>query len=295
LKELFKFNLNNFKEINAAMLCLLHATQYIAVAGKHLIEQEPDDSNTNFLWSEPAKSFIGRKITKGQVARIGINALDLEIQIMNSEGKVLSYFPLHEQTKADGFNFMKNALGKMGVDVRSLSMEMHYKIQETGNINDKFIKPDKLILKELTYYRTNANRIIEYFAEKFKLASEVRIWPHHFDTGSYIPIEIGANNEVLKSIGIGFAIADSNIKQPYFYINHWADKGKLDYTNLPLLEGNGSWNTKNWTGAVLSVKNILKEPTIEGQAKMVSDFFISGINATLQLFNDNKVFAEFKL
>ena len=66
--------------------------------------------------------------------------------------------------------------------------------------------------------------------------SEVRIWPHHFDTGIYLEV----NSKL--GIGFGWAMADKMIDQPYFYFTPYGLNGhKLLTENLEDPE-HGFWH-----------------------------------------------------
>ena len=91
------------------------------------------------------------------------------------------------------------------------------------------------------------------------IPSEINIWPHHFDTGVFYPVTV-VNNETTQSIGAGFAMADTMINEPYFYLYGWTKDGKIEYKEATDLEA-GKWLTEGWQGAVLRTSefNTIKE------------------------------------
>jgi hypothetical protein len=84
-------------------------------------------------------------------------------------------------------------------------------------------KPNELELENWIRIRAQANQACFQFLGHVQKQAEVRIWPHHFDTGVYLEF----NAQV--GIGFGLAIADSMIDKPYYYL-----------VGYPL--GSKSWN-----------------------------------------------------
>jgi hypothetical protein len=112
-----------------------------------------------------------------------------------------------------------------------------------------------------------------------KKCAPLRIWPHHFDTGSFIPLGYNASGAVSKSVGIGWTIPDSMVDEPYYYVSFWTENpDESDIAkNIQPLES-GRWITSGWTGAVLSHSDIIKYDTGDDQYHMVHGFFESTIN-----------------
>ena len=76
---------------------------------------------------------------------------------------------------------------------------------------------------------------------------EIRIWPHHFDTGIYVM--------ATKQLGLGFGLAmkDAMVGAPYFYLSGYNQENPVSYKNLNPLT-HGKWETgEQWNGAVLSL------------------------------------------
>jgi hypothetical protein len=56
--------------------------------------------------------------------------------------------------------------------------------------------------------------VLQKISKAYDHAETVSIWPHHFDTGSLIPVLRNNKTEVTQSIGIGWAIPDGMIDEP---------------------------------------------------------------------------------
>ena len=52
-------------ELNDAIQQQHHAAQFIAMAGRHLIPQQPDDSNTNMQYLPELEALAGNQLSNG--------------------------------------------------------------------------------------------------------------------------------------------------------------------------------------------------------------------------------------
>ncbi|NOR74332.1 MAG: hypothetical protein GQ525_04155 [Draconibacterium sp.] len=125
--------------------------------------------------------------------------------------------------------------------------------------------------------------LVEYFSNTIP----VRIWPHHFDTGSFFTVEKNSNRKASQTIGLGWAIPDSMVNEPYFYISFWSEKEIKNSSNLANLDF-GNWMTPNWNGAILKHSEIINETSAKNQYLRVKQFYINGIEQVLQLLQKNK-------
>lgn len=281
MNHLSLLNPVDLKRINHVGLVILHAAQYPAMAGKYLVEQKPDDSNTNLKWIPDKNIFVGNLIENQYI--VGLEPVSMELMIMDKDYQAIQILSMGIHTRKEIYEWLKKNLAHLNVDVSSLQEVMHYEIPPLTGEEEWPFHADPDLLIEWSKYRTASNQEISSFANHFSTASEVRVWPHHFDTGTYIPLETDKNQEPTKSIGLGFAIADTYVAEPYYYINNWHKKGPLKYTTLPNLEGGGIWNEKDWVGAVLPLSAIISQSTVKDQHALVTSFFVSGINHTLRL------------
>ena len=113
-----------------------------------------------------------------------------------------------------------------------------------------------------------------------KSAAPLKIWPHHFDTGAVFIISEDENGDASQTIGIGFAIPDSMVDEPYYYLSFWSEKPVKGLNKLPSLDA-GKWMLPGWKGAVLKHSDIIKAGSADNQYEYVKSFYISGINILL--------------
>jgi hypothetical protein len=182
---------------------------------------------------------------------------------------------------------------ELGVNTTGILPEMHSEIPENNLAHgEAYKKPTDDILLELSKYRHNSHIIFSFLSSKFKNSEPVRIWPHHFDTGTIIPVEKDNNGDISKSLGLGLAIADIAItSEYYFYVTPWSENLKINYESLPSLTNNGKWHIQNWNGAYLTISDVLKKETEEEQVEMVNGFLISAIDACLYLLDSTGLFS----
>ncbi len=107
----------------------------------------------------------------------------------------------------------------------------------------------------------------------------MRVWPHHFDVGSVLPL--GAQQgEDAPSIGIGLSPGDEGIAEPYFYSTLWPAP---DTESLPPLPAGGRWNRDGWTGAVLTGSAITAAGDGAVQAAEAGAFLTSAVEVLRDL------------
>ena len=269
------------KEMSNVLQQLHHAAQYIALAGRHLIPRQTDDSNTNMQYDFEHKMFVGNELPKG--LHIALRSADFKLCILDRGFHCKHEISLDGKSKEQVFKELKSSLKDLGVDVSGFTNKLHYEIPlHQLDKGVSFSINDKRYLRENTFYRHNAEIVINEAAKAFDQEESVKTWPHHFDTGSNIPISRNNKGEVTQSIGIGWAIADSMVNEPYYYISFWSAKPDTNFKDLPALEA-GRWMIPEWNGAVLKHSEIIKESSPEKQQQLVNSFFTSGISILTNL------------
>ncbi len=137
------------------------------------------------------------------------------------------------------------------------------------------------MVDESIRYRHNAELVMKEFAPTFSTVEPVRIWPHHFDTGTFATLVRNKKGETSKTIGLGWAIPDSMVEEPYFYLSFSSKKSNDLSDELKELP-EGKWMTPDWNGAVLPLSEILSQSTANQQYAGVKSFFKNGIDQLLK-------------
>lgn len=234
------------------MLNQIHfAAQYPAMAGKSFLEQRADDSHTNLGFNIKTRSFETWALNGKQLKLL----FDLpNFQLKWSTGES---FALDGKTHAQVLNWLQLSSKQVGL-VNDYIFDLHYELPFDWSGSFLFELSNTPLLKKLIELRKLASTTLNAFLQVENLSSDVRVWPHHFDTGAFVVLEDGSG----KSIGLGMAIPDSIIDDHYFYINGYKGHSALEidaFKNLSF----GEWKNKGFTGAVLPASNITKEQAVQ--------------------------------
>lgn len=253
-----------------------HAAQFLALAGRYLIPQKPDDSNTNMSYKAEKQMLLGNRIHDS--IYIGLDLLTLDLYLLDDSLQLLQTISLAGKKRILVFEQLKKALSDRGIDTSQLMDKMHYEIPQHPVGKDHLFNTERQqYFRENTSGRHNGDVILKSIVSTLKNAAPVRIWPHHFDSGTIIPLACNEEGIVLKSIGLGWAIPDAMVGEPYFYLSYWAEIPVDNFDRLPaILEGH--WISSGWQGAVLRLSDILKEKDARAQYEKTSLFFNSGIS-----------------
>ncbi len=153
------------KGVHSALLHQHHAVQLIALAGKYLLPQQPDDSNTNMQYQDTGEWIIGNELPGG--FRIALSLPQLKLFIVNKSQKPYTEIALSCRTKTEVFDDLKLKLSNLGIDVSELKPTLHYEIP--GHELDgtaAFLLDSDEDIRENIYYRHNAEIILNQQASK---------------------------------------------------------------------------------------------------------------------------------
>lgn len=239
------------------MIEQLHlAAQYLATVQISFLDKKEDDSHTNLEFNYHS----GR----------------LETWPLNSNGLklVLSY-----ETFSLGWIDDENAIGEIfSLDGKNHSnvlawlelkpkehklngnyrFDLHYELPYELTDEYEFKISDKRELSKLKEQRVLINTVLEQVLKDQNLKSEIRVWPHHFDTGAYSVLP--DSNEI--AVGFGLALPDALIDDFYFYISGYKGHTAIDVSGFTSLS-QGNWISKGFVGAVLSATKISKKTALE--------------------------------
>jgi len=259
-----------------------HASQFIALVGHHLIEQKPDDSNTNMQYLSEKEMLLGNELSNG--LRMGLQLTTLELFLFDSRFNQIKNISLNRKSWKQVYEELKQTLSESNVDVSNFSDKLHYEIPAHPLVNGaNFTIEDSKYFKENALNFHNSKIILESIVADFKDTATIRVWPHHFDTGTFIPLSYNTSGELTRSIGLGMAIPDSMVDEPYYYLSFWSADSTENINDLSPLEI-GEWKTPEWKGAVLRFSEILKNNSAETQNGTVERFFKSGIDILTKYF-----------
>jgi hypothetical protein len=289
LKNWKRLEVKDPAEMQEASNTLHHAALFIAMTGKYYIPEIADDSHTNAQWYPEKNWLVGNTVqTPTGKIRIALDYPLLVLIITDNDLKPIAEITFDGKTRMEVFEWLKEKLNTQGLDVAVFKPDLHYDIPDHPVMHgDVFKMRNPLLYMELAFYRTNGNLLLEHFTDLIKPGESVRVWPHHFDDGSYLPLQFDENGTPTGSINLGMAVADSYYPEPYFFVTAWKSEG-VKYDNLPSIEKPGSWHQKDWTGQVLKASDIVAFERAKDQLAVSFNFLKQTIINAQSLIGENK-------
>jgi hypothetical protein len=270
----------NPTQLAQARIQLHYAIQPLAATASALCKMTEDSSHLALYWDENL-GFKTQVITSIQSCRIVLDPITLTLEIVgDSNGRdsrrdrVISVFALGDRTLSEAFDWIKAVIKGLG-GAAELITPISYPPDDFPD--SELAREAKFDLQiptvNLAEYYSSANQILQEIIKAEPRVSPVRIWPHHFDFATLISLPDRADGESL-TIGIGLSPGDLSYDEPYWYVTPYPYPENL--TNLPALDGNGTWHTSHWVGAVLTASQF-GEPT--SSIEQVQSFLNSAIAA----------------
>lgn len=247
-------------------------SQIIAKANRSYVPSKPDDSHTNLYYDTLAGRIVGRWINNGKdQLLLTLNLATYELEWLNSHRKPLLTIETLGKTMTQVEDEMDSRLGELDLKPQGFKDPLHFDIPEYPFANEPIEKIDNLHLDAWKQFRQLANRLSYLMLGDIQIMGEVRIWPHHFDTGTYV--EIGDK----LGLSFGLAMKDEMVEEPYFYMSGRAIHGSLKYIDLPELEG-GKWiiNGK-WNGSVMPL-SVLSNGSFSENRGVIVDYLKKSVN-----------------
>jgi hypothetical protein len=281
--------LDSPKVLNPYTLQVHHAAQLVAMVGHGLLPTEEDDSQSNMEWIDRRGALLGKDIPLAQTIRMGLLYHPFELHIFDHNLDSLDNLNLEGRTKQLAINWIKDHITALGADAEKVKPIGHFDIPHHP-LDDgaEFELPNPIYHLEMAKYRSNADLILKEIKMKFEHASEVRIWPHHFDSSLHIPVAFDETGNTTQSITIGLAVADSLLDEYYYYVNPWQPSDKVDPKSVPQLKGAGRWTKGKNKMAVLPASALLAHTTAADQYQQTLEFLESAIEASLVLLGKEK-------
>lgn len=223
--------------------------QSIAKANRSYVQALTDDSHTNLFFDGVDNRILGRWIeVNNQKVCLSLNMFNLHYEWLDpSLSCIQSVNPIGKRIEVIEAELAKN-LEEFNLDPSGFIDPLHFEIPIYSFINDPIQELNESAINEWVYYRSLANDACHWLSGHLQIPGEVRIWPHHFDTGVYVQ-----PNEKI-GFGFGLAMQDELVGAPYFYMAGYPKQMNLSYNNLTDL-GTAKWIvTDHWKGATFSLE-----------------------------------------
>ncbi len=129
---------------------------------------------------------------------------------------------------------------------KTYAYELPYTIDD--NYLFKYNGPQEL--ERLYRLRVLAQHAIEKVVKTYELSTDIRIWPHHFDTGGFASL-----SNTKFHIGFGLAIPGSLCDDHYFYLSAYSNNKMVATEGFKKLD-QGTWIDDGFKGGILSAKEV---------------------------------------
>ncbi len=227
-------------------------SQTIAKANRTFVLPKEDDSHTNLFFDPVSCRIYGRWMDTGRGRLIvALNLVNSQFEWLNDTREVQQSVSMEGKTQMQIELEINDKLPSLGLNPSGFLAEMHYEIPKYEFVNQVYSELPVVSVKEWVKWRSLANQAGHLVTGNLQAPAEVRIWPHHFDTGIY------ATPNKNTGIGFGLAMQDTLVGAPYFYCTGYDLNGNdLTYSEMPDLTF-GHWVVGgSWNGAVLSLSDL---------------------------------------
>jgi hypothetical protein len=257
-------------------LVLHHAAQLVAAVGRSLVPPRPDDGHTSLEWV--AGALVGQEVAGPRPWTAVLRPADLSLVAVGG-GVEAGRLTLTGRTRDEAFAWLLGVAEGLGVAASRLKLEESYRIPEHPIGAGAPFPPASRKFAELARWFADGNSLVHALASKWPDAAPVRVWPHHFDVGSVLPLGAPYRGEP-PSIGLGLSPGDDGIAEPYLYATLWPAP---DPDALPPLPAGGRWHREEWTGAVLTGSEIVAAGEGGAQAAAAYAFLSSAVETLRDL------------
>ncbi|TRZ44411.1 hypothetical protein [Robertkochia solimangrovi] len=227
------------KNVNIIQNKFHHLAQFLAAFSNSFLPTEKDDSQSNMSWSIAESALISR-IVNGIFLKLSYADLSLTVHYR----QIAETLDLTGLGISDIDSWIREALTEFGLHASDFNYKLGFDLP-TGF--DTFLSvnaEDEKIIYQLIEERNIAQKALESIKENYSDTSEIRIWPHHFDTGMLL-------FEESYGMGLGYAIADKHCDVPYYYVSIWGKKG-INIQNSKTME-HVEWIQGDWNGLIYPI------------------------------------------
>ncbi|MEM6377166.1 MAG: hypothetical protein AAF705_03075 [Bacteroidota bacterium] len=262
---------------------LHQAAQFLAATGHSFLTHQTDDSHTNMNWV-PEVGLQSRAFQLDQVYSLVLNYELFRLELMDSHREIVSSIDLNQKNKETILEELEAVFKSKKARVQNFEPVQHYELPAHPiDQGAPFHKASRDSLLYLRLLRDNANALINWVNLRYEDASEMRIWPHHFDNGSICVLEMNGQNEMTKTVGWGFSIPNETDEEHHFYINHWSKVSSNKWGAVPNLPDGAYWATEGKLMAILPIRALSMHQTETAQVQLTQTFFEYGIKASRRI------------
>lgn len=229
------------------------AVQYIAAVGISYGQEQEDDGHTTLAWYSDRAAMAALEVVDAEDIRFALNVLDHSLQCWDQDGHTIGDLGLDGSDHQQVMEWMRYHLKSHGADPEVLKYDFHYHL-DVHEERGAFPSPDEKELVDLARIRTLADTALHDALGEHR-HDPIRIWPHHFDTGSQVVVAETDAGERTGTIGVGLAVPDEIMPVHYLYASPWSKEGDARMTDLPELTI-GEWRSGDFNGAVCAAHHL---------------------------------------
>ncbi|WP_435624896.1 hypothetical protein [Flagellimonas sp.] len=228
------------------------AAQYLATAGISFLNKKEDDSHTNLAFSNANKGLETRPLDDSGT-KLCLDYPNFSLRWASSNPETLT---LHGKSHDEIVTWLKDITSSLDSS-KSYDYKLHYDLPYSMGPDETFQYSNPEKVETLIQLRTLGNTVLSKVLVENNLSSDIRIWPHHFDTGAFSAL--GENSET--AVGMGLTIPDSLVDDYYFYISGYLGHSGLDTSNFKSLT-KGKWLNDGFKGAILPASYSTQEDAV---------------------------------
>ncbi|RNC80007.1 MAG: hypothetical protein ED557_12815 [Balneola sp.] len=233
-----------------------YLSQILAKAGRTFIPKKEDDSHTNLYFNAEKNWIEGRWIeTSNGNIKLVLRITDFCMLWVDEKEETIHTVSSVKKLEQEVISQLSKIPHQYGLDTASFSDPMHFEIPDYSFKGFEYQMINRHNLDEWMQWRSLGNKACERVLGMLKVDGDIRIWPHHFDTGIFV------QTKERMGIGFGLAMQDIKVESPYFYMSGYPAIGSLVYENLPEIE-KAEWITSGeYKGVVLPVTDFEETST----------------------------------
>ena len=240
------------ENLNQADRVLHSLAQLIALTGTNCLPPQPDDSQANIGWNADLHRLEGRPFAvQDQSIRLTVDLPTFSLHFLDGADQPVASFRIENRAPAEAMAWWQTVLQGWNL---TTAKPLNYQLGAAPVATETpYTRPQGLT--DWANWRTTADEQLTILNALSGRESDVRIWPHHFDTGVYysLPDETGTEQ---AAIWAGYGIADAVSSEPYFYLSGYNSRQAIDFSAATALTV-GKWLvTPDWQGACLPVSDV---------------------------------------